>query len=120
MIKNNKKSIYTILGIMTGTSMDGIDFSLIRTNGINYVKIIKEKSYNFSSKNQNDLKEIIDNKPKNINKLKDYLNKYKDNYGPEISLLVDINKKLVNISIPGNFDFFNIINNKTEDIKFLN
>ena len=33
---------------------------------------------------------------------------------------VDINKKLVNISIPGNFDFFNIINNKTEDIKFLN
>ena len=63
---------------------------------------------------------ILANENININKLKDYLNKYKDNYGPEINLLVDINKKLVNISIPGNFDFFNIINNKTEDIKFLN
>ena len=42
------------------------------------------------------------------------------NHGSEINLLVDINKKLVNISLPGRFDFFDIINNKTEDIKFLN
>ena len=48
------------------------------------------------------------------------LNKYKNNLGSEINLLVDINQKLVNISIPGRYDYFNIINNKMEDIKFLN
>ena len=63
---------------------------------------------------------IVTNEEINITKLKEYLNKYKDNYGSEICLLVDIDNKLVNISIPGKFDFFNIINNKTEDIKFLN
>ena len=63
---------------------------------------------------------IVTNEEINITKLKDYLNKYKDSHGSEICLLVDIDNKLVNISIPGKFDFFNIINNKTEDIKFLN
>ena len=63
---------------------------------------------------------IVINEEINITKLKDYLNKYKDSYGSEICLSVDIDNKLVNISIPGKFDFFNIINNKTEDIKFLN
>ena len=63
---------------------------------------------------------IVINEEVNITKLKDYLNKYKDSHGSEICLLVDIDNKLVNISIPGKFDFFNIINNKTEDIKFLN
>ena len=63
---------------------------------------------------------IVTNEEINITKLKEYLNKYKDSYGSEICLLVDIDNKLVNISIPGKFDFFNIINNKTEDIKFLN
>ena len=29
---------YLVLGVMTGTSMDGIDLSLIKTDGINYVK----------------------------------------------------------------------------------
>jgi Predicted molecular chaperone distantly related to HSP70-fold metalloproteases len=38
----NKKRTYNVLGIMTGTSMDGIDISLIKTNGIDIVKILKE------------------------------------------------------------------------------
>ena len=63
---------------------------------------------------------IVINEEINITKLKDYLNKYKDSYGSEVCLSVDIDNKLVNISIPGKFDFFNIINNKTDDIKFLN
>ena len=63
---------------------------------------------------------IVTNEEINITKLKDYLNKYKDSYGSEVCLSVDIDNKLVNISIPGKFDFFNIINNKTDDIKFLN
>ena len=63
---------------------------------------------------------ILTNEKINIAKLKNHLNKYKSNPGSEINLLVDINQKLVNISIPGRYDYFNIINNKMEDIKFLN
>ena len=60
-MKHLKK--YYVLGVMTGTSMDGIDLSLIKTDGINYVKIIKEKNYNYSLKKQMKLKEIVNNKP---------------------------------------------------------
>ena len=45
---NNEKKVYVILGVMSGTSMDGIDMSLIKTNGTNYVRIINEKSYDYS------------------------------------------------------------------------
>ncbi len=40
-----KKKIFNVIGIMTGTSMDGIDISYIKTDGINKVKILKEKSF---------------------------------------------------------------------------
>ena len=65
-----KKLNYNVLGIMTGTSMDGIDFSFIKSNGTNYVKILKEKSYNYSIITQKKFKNIIKNKPKNKKKLK--------------------------------------------------
>ena len=60
---------YLVLGVMTGTSMDGIDLSLIKTDGINYVKIIKEESYNYSLKKQIRLKNIVKNKPKKISEI---------------------------------------------------
>ena len=70
--KNNNKSIYNVLGIMSGTSMDGIDISLVETNGTNHLKIIKEKSYNYSIKIQKKFKNIIENKPRQKNKIKKY------------------------------------------------
>ena len=63
---------------------------------------------------------ILANESVDIKKLKDHLNKYRNDSGSEIKLLVELNRKLINISIPGRYDFFNLINNKTEDIKFLN
>ena len=63
---------------------------------------------------------IIANESVDIKKLKNHLNKYKNDNGSEVRLLVELNRKLVNIFIPGRYDFFNLINNKTEDIKFLN
>ena len=63
---------------------------------------------------------ILANENIDIKKLKNHLNKYKNDNGSEVRLLVELNRKLVNIFIPGRYDFFNLINNKTEDIKFLN
>ena len=53
-----KKKIFNVIGIMTGTSMDGIDISNIKTDGINKVKILKEKSYQYSLYEQIKIKEI--------------------------------------------------------------
>ena len=53
-----KKKIFNVIGIMTGTSMDGIDISNIKTDGINKVKILKEKSYQYSLNEQIRIKKI--------------------------------------------------------------
>ena len=73
----------------------------------------------FINESNKKIKVLADEKI-NINDLKEHLNKYKNDSGSKFNLLIDINQKLVNISIPGKYDFFKIINNKLEDIKFLN
>ena len=70
--------IYSVLGIMTGTSMDGIDLSFIKTDGKNYVRIINEKSYQYPTLIQNKLKNIIKKKPKKIKNLIKYFHNYDD------------------------------------------
>ena len=57
--------IYNVIGIMSGTSMDGVDFSLIRTDGQNYTKILFEKNYEYSENYKNKLKKLIKNLPLN-------------------------------------------------------
>ena len=55
-----------------------------------------------------------------ISKLKKDLDRFKTETGSEIKLIVNVKEKIATISIPGKYDFFNIINNKSEDIKVLN
>ena len=50
---------YNVIGIMSGTSMDGLDFSYIKTNGTNFVKIIKESTFEFTPHYKNELRKII-------------------------------------------------------------
>ena len=49
--------IYTSLGTMSGTSLDGIDFSIIETDGEDYLNIISSEYLKFS----NNLKDRISN-----------------------------------------------------------
>ena len=53
-----KKKNYNVIGIMTGTSMDGVDISYCATNGLNKIKIFHEKSYNYSISIQTLIKNI--------------------------------------------------------------
>ena len=63
----SKNSKLNVLGVMTGTSMDGVDISLIKTNGTDFVKIKCEKSYKFDKNYQNTINNLILNKPKTNN-----------------------------------------------------
>ena len=56
---------YNVIGIMSGTSMDGLDCSFIRTNGTNFVQIIKESTFEFTPHYKNKLRKIISRAPKN-------------------------------------------------------
>ena len=66
----SKNSKLNVLGVMTGTSMDGVDISLINTNGTDFVKIKCEKSYKFNKNYQNTINNLIINKPKTNNETK--------------------------------------------------
>jgi len=71
------EKLYNVIGIMSGTSMDGIDCSYINTDGVNFVSIINENSYEYSQNYKNELKKIIKylNNTKLLEK-KHYINKF--------------------------------------------
>ena len=56
-----KRKEFYALGIMSGTSVDGLDFSLVKSDGKNKVCIITNKYFKFSEKIKNDLKNLISN-----------------------------------------------------------
>ena len=59
-----KKKIFTSMGLMSGTSMDGVDISLIKTDGYDYFDEITDKYYEFDGDLYNELtilREIINN-----------------------------------------------------------
>ena len=54
-----KYDFLNIIGLMTGTSMDGIDISLVQTNGLNLRRLNKNYYYKYSRKTKSFLMEIL-------------------------------------------------------------
>ena len=77
-----KKKIFTTLGIMSGTSMDGVDLSLIKSDGYNFIEQIYDKFYEFSNDLQRELiilrKDLnnLDDMKKNFLKIKEIEKKF--------------------------------------------
>jgi anhydro-N-acetylmuramic acid kinase len=51
--------LLNIIGLMTGTSMDGIDISLVRTNGIELKRLNKNFYYKYSTKTKKILDDML-------------------------------------------------------------
>ena len=67
---------YTSLGLMSGTSGDGVDASIINSNGIDQFEVIKDKYYEYDTTIYNGIHSL----KKKIHSLSD-INKYlKENY----------------------------------------
>ena len=62
-----KKKVFTSLGLMTGTSIDGVDLSIIKSDGINEFEPILDDYFEFNKKIQ-----------KKIEKLREELNNLDD------------------------------------------
>ena len=68
-----KKKVFTSLGLMTGTSMDGVDLSIIKSDGYSEFTAILDKYYEFDD----DLRKKLTDLRRKINISSD-LNKYSD------------------------------------------
>ncbi len=56
----HKKKFFYSIGIMNGTSVDGIDISLIQSDGKNFIKPIFNKTYNYTKIFKNNIKNFLD------------------------------------------------------------
>ena len=71
-----KYNFLNIIGLMTGTSMDGIDISLVQTNGLDLRRLNKNYFYKYSNKTKSFLMSIL-NEDLNFNlKRKQYLDEF--------------------------------------------
>jgi anhydro-N-acetylmuramic acid kinase len=72
-----KKKLYTAIGLMSGTSMDGVDASLIRSDGFNQLINILDEYFEYNETLHKELIELR-NLILTIDDLKHYANRIKE------------------------------------------
>ena len=84
---------YNVIGIMSGTSIDGLDCSYMTTDGENLVSIKFEKTYKYSQNYRSKLKKIINNlNKKKLIKINQYV---KNQEGIVTNKFIQIIKKFI-------------------------
>ena len=68
-----------IIGLMSGTSMDGIDISFVHTNGVNLKRLNKNYFYEYSTKTKEKLKSFLKKDLKSNLKRKKFLDDFVTN-----------------------------------------
>ena len=53
-----KKKVFTSLGLMTGTSIDGVDLSIIKSDGINEFEPVFDDYFEFDKKIQKKIEKL--------------------------------------------------------------
>ena len=53
-----KKKVFTSLGLMTGTSIDGVDLSIIKSDGINEFEPVLDDYFEFDKKIQKKIEKL--------------------------------------------------------------
>jgi len=101
VLNMKKKKIYKVIGVMTGTSMDGIDISFCYTDGLSKIKILHEKNYPYLLSDQSILKKI---------KINDIKNK---------KLIEKFDLKITNIIITFLKKFFKKFDIKNKNVDFI-
>ena len=71
------KKNWMSLGLMSGTSGDGVDASIIKTNGLNEYKVLKDKYFEYDSDIYRDIHSLKD-KIHKISHLKKFENELND------------------------------------------
>ena len=56
----------------------------------------------------------------NVNSLKKSLYRYQNKEGSKLFLQIKINKKVINLNIPGKFDYLSLLNNEIKGVSILN
>ena len=64
-----RNNFLKVIGMMTGTSMDGIDISLVETDGIS-LKNVKNYFYEYNQNQKKRLNDILNNKNDILNEKK--------------------------------------------------
>ena len=72
-----KKKVFTVIGLMSGTSLDGVDLSLIKSDGYNEFSSILDNYYKFDDKLHETIADLR-NKISNYEGLTEYSNELND------------------------------------------